>query len=237
MFKIALCDDERDECEKLQNHIREFSERYDYDIRCECFSSGEALLETECNFDLFFVDYQMSGINGLDLTSRLKKEKDVEAEVIFLTAYSSFVAEIAYEVDAYRVLSKPIKPAKLYEALNSIFEPIFDNAPVKLKIDGNIYYYHPRDIMYVEAAEKHCILHMKDEDVEASKQLKDFDKELSKKLFFRVSKSFIVNFKHIKCHAQNYSTVLMKNGFEIPVGKKYIEAFTKAYDKFVWNVM
>ena len=233
MFKIALCDDERDECEKLQRHIRDFSEKYDYDIRCECFGSGEALLETECDFDLFFVDFQMGGINGLELTKRLKIEKGVEAEVIFLTAYSSFVACEAYEVDAYRVLSKPVNKVKLYEALNSIFEPIYDLTPIKLKIDGIFNWILPRDIAYVEAAEKHCILRIKNEDVEVSKQLKEFDRELSKKLFFRVSKSYIVNFKYVKGY--NSKTVVMKNGFEIPVGKDYYKDFQEAYDRFVFQ--
>lgn len=231
---VALCDDDKADIEILKKHILDYAAKYDYNIRCECFSSAEALLKADYQFDLYFVDYQMPGLNGLELTRILKIEKEIEAHVIFLTAYSTFVYPVAYEVNAYRVLPKPINVNKLYEVLNSIFESSLSLKPLKLKKDGNTVIVFQRDISYVEAAEKNSILCIKNERVSFRIQMKELDESLlSKRLFFRVSKSFIVNFKYIE--SKNNKFVKMKNGFEIPIGKDFYEEFDKAHDDYIFK--
>ena len=233
MFKIALCDDEIDESLQLQKYIFDYSAKHDYDVSFEIFISGDELLKSNCDFDLFFVDYQMPGINGIELTRKLKEEKHTAAEVIFLTAYSTFISNEGYEVGVFRMLSKPVNLQKLYEALDSIFEPISSAKPIKLKREGYTHIVYQRDIAYIEASEKQSVLCVKNELKTFNKLLKEIEAELSPDLFFRVGKSFIVNFKYIESYNSKY--VIMKNGCKIPIGKEYAKDFQAAFDRFIFK--
>jgi len=64
------------------------------------------------NPDLIFLDIQMPGDSGFDLLEKM----DVEAQVIFVTAYDEFAIR-AFEVNALDYLLKPVNPERLAKAL------------------------------------------------------------------------------------------------------------------------
>ncbi len=105
---IAICDDVKAENDLVVNLIDDYAVRYDYDIHCKAFSSGEDLLRSDQIFDMYILDYQMDGMDGMELADKLRKEKNVESYIVFLTAYMHFVQE-AFKVNTHRFLHKPVK--------------------------------------------------------------------------------------------------------------------------------
>ena len=130
---------------------------------------------------------------------------------------------------------------KLYEALDKVFEPTFSSGPLRLKRDGYTYIIPQHSIAYIEAKEKQSALCIKNELKIFNKLLKDIEAELTPELFFRVSKSYIVNFKYVEAYRDNID-IIMTNGCIIPIGKKYADSNAHAADKPTfkvsgWNAM
>ena len=114
---VAICDDEktfRDELKsflvkyKLQNHLC-------IDI-CQ-FSNGEDLLNSTEIFDMVFLDYQMPGLDGMNVARSLRS-KNIVCNIVFVTNYPQFVLE-SFEVQPYRFFVKPLLEDQLISLMNS----------------------------------------------------------------------------------------------------------------------
>jgi len=79
--KILIVDDEEDLCEILQYNLS--NEGYKTDI---AHSAEEALNKPLNTYDLIMLDVMMGPMSGFRLADKLRKELDISAPVIFLTA-------------------------------------------------------------------------------------------------------------------------------------------------------
>ena len=60
-MRIALCDDEPQETEQLSRMIEDYALKRNYDIRCDRFAEGRALLR-EDRYDLYFLYFNTTVI-------------------------------------------------------------------------------------------------------------------------------------------------------------------------------
>ena len=79
--KILIVDDEKDLCEILQFNLE--SEGFDIDV---AYSGEEALKQNLEEYDLILLDVMMGGISGFKVANIIRKEKNLDTPVIFLTA-------------------------------------------------------------------------------------------------------------------------------------------------------
>ncbi|MBH5318597.1 response regulator [Paenibacillus sp. GSMTC-2017] len=77
------------------------------------FSNGyDALLTIEvAKPDVWFLDIEMPGLNGMDLAERIRSQ-DPEAAIVYVTAYDQYAIK-AFELAAMDYLLKPIDPDRL----------------------------------------------------------------------------------------------------------------------------
>ena len=79
--KILIVDDEKDLCEILQFNLE--SEGFDIDV---AYSGEEALKQNLEEYDLILLDVMMGGKSGFKVANIIRKEKNLDTPVIFLTA-------------------------------------------------------------------------------------------------------------------------------------------------------
>ena len=229
---IAVCDDVKAEIDLVVNLIDDYAVRYDYDIHCKAFSSGEDLLRSKQIFDMYILDYQMDGMDGMELADKLRKEKNVESYIVFLTAYMHFVQE-AFKVNTHRFLHKPVKTEELYEALNSLMLPTVYARHISLKRVTQEDIIYTNDIICIEAQGKTSLVTMKNESIEYNHLMKDIYDMLPKQLFFKVHRSYIVNFEYIKNYSIRDRLIVMKDGRKIPVSRDLINDFVHEHKQYV----
>ncbi|HPC98141.1 MAG TPA: response regulator transcription factor [Bacteroidales bacterium] len=82
--KILIVDDEEDLCEILQYNL--INEGYNTEI---AHSAEEALKRSLEDFDLILLDVMMGNVSGFKFADILRKEKNIETPIIFLTAKDS----------------------------------------------------------------------------------------------------------------------------------------------------
>ena len=87
------------------------------DVAGEAGSAAEALhrLATGTPVDLVLLDVRMPGLDGLQLAERLR-QLPVPPRVVFVTAHAEHALR-AFEIDAVDYLTKPVRRARLQEAL------------------------------------------------------------------------------------------------------------------------
>lgn len=118
-IKTLLVDDEFSAIEGLRIRLAQFPA---IEIIGEATSVDEALAFTnKCMPDLIFLDIEMPGQSGFELLKALQPE--TYPAIIFVTAYHQHAVR-AFEVRAVDYLLKPIKMARLQEAVDRVEENI-----------------------------------------------------------------------------------------------------------------
>jgi len=117
-YRIAICDDERAEAERLGSVVSDWSRAAGIDCAIDTFSGAEALLsarEDRGEYDILLLDVEMRGMDGIALARRLRAD-GCRAEIIFVTSHFELAGE-GYDVDALHYLIKPVDNEKLAEVL------------------------------------------------------------------------------------------------------------------------
>ena len=107
MLNIAICDDDNNvinEIEKLLLNV-EVTKK----VKINVFYDGTDLVNSILQgnmYDLIYLDIEMGKENGITSAHRIRKI-DRHSLIIYVTSHSNFAKE-AFEVNAFRFLSKPI---------------------------------------------------------------------------------------------------------------------------------
>ena len=89
MINIAICDDMAKFRNDLECIIHKYEEEKEATFRLFSFESGEELIEKfdEDNFliDIFFIDYYMRELNGVQTALHIR-EKNSKCKIVFVTS-------------------------------------------------------------------------------------------------------------------------------------------------------
>ncbi|HHX51453.1 MAG TPA: response regulator, partial [Clostridia bacterium] len=119
-LKALIVDDEYPARKELRYLLEKYPE---IQIVGEAANAHEALeLIDALDYSILFLDIDMPGFSGLELTRRIK-EMAKSPYVIFVTAHEQFALE-AFSVDAVDYLLKPIDPSHLDRAIGKILKRI-----------------------------------------------------------------------------------------------------------------
>ncbi|KAA6349995.1 Transcriptional regulatory protein NatR [termite gut metagenome] len=140
--------------------------------------------------------FHMPGTNGIEFSKTIGNK----TLVIFTTAYAEYALD-SYEVDTIDYLVKPV-------TLNR-----FQKAVEKAKNYLN-------DITFIESLKDYVIVHASEQKIIALIGLKNIQSKLPENTFVRVSKSYVVNIKHIFSLDNN----------DIHIGNAYRDQF---FEQFV----
>ncbi|VXB99660.1 Transcriptional regulator [Flavobacterium sp. 9AF] len=185
---------------------------------------------------LIFLDIQMPGVNGIEFARTINKE----TFVIFTTAFSEFALD-SYEVDAIDYLIKPVKFERFKKAIDKaltyskLFDSELSNNAIEnfteeyffVKADRKMFKVYFNDIQYIEGLKDYVVIHTESQKIITAMNIKTISDYLPKKLFVRVSKSYIINSKSIES-VDNNTVYIGKN--EIPIGNVYRDSF---FENFV----
>ncbi|MBC5992193.1 LytR/AlgR family response regulator transcription factor [Pontibacter cellulosilyticus] len=185
--------------------------------------------------DLAFMDINMPGLSGLDLSDLLKGK----LKVIFTTAYSEYAVQ-SYEKNAIDYLLKPITFQRFMQASLKAKEAIKlankaegkeeSKDTIFLKSGKKIVQLNWSEIYYLEGYQEYVAVVTDHEKILVYKRMKEMEKLLPPQ-FMRVHNSFIVNITKVKKVEDNHIYILER---EIPVSRKYKEGF---YDGLQNNML
>lgn len=212
MLLVAVCDDLQSDRQKINDYIKDYCSKKDYDLDIHAFESGEALAEHYVNgnafFDIIFLDIYMVEINGI-MTAKQIRKYDGDCKIIFTTTSTEHALE-SFEVFPYNYLTKPIARA----SFDSVFEKAIESTDkekqksLSVKVSSTIHTVLYKDILFIESNAKTLIIHtIKNKNFSFFFKLDDLQKQINDKRFLRCHKSFLVNMDYISSIGNNAFTL------------------------------
>ncbi len=193
-----------------------------------CPSAVDALARLE-NVDLLFLDIQMPGLNGIELSRTFLHEP----KVIFTTAFQEYALE-GFKVNALDYLLKPFdyeeflkaahKARQWFELQEKSQQKPSKEAFIFVKSDYKIKKIALQDVLYIEGLKDYVKIFLADQakPILSLLSMKALEEKLPTDQFLRVHRSFIVNMNQV--HTIERSLVVFGTTY-IPVSEKYKTAF------------
>ena len=222
-YRIAICDDEEAQREYLVSLVRSWSAEAGVTAKVTAFSSGESLLFGKDGQDIFLLDIEMPGIDGIALAQELRKTAP-HAPIVFITGYDRYLAK-GYDVAALHYLLKPLDKDKFFAVLNRAAEQLGQNEKrITLELSGETVCIPLREISWVEVQGNYVTFHGK-EDYRAKMTLAGAEALLDSR-FCRTGRSFLVNLHKVR--KITTAEVVLASGEKIPLSRGMYEAVNRA---------
>ncbi len=228
-MRIALCNRDIDILKKIKNIFYRYAEFMRLDIVVDCFCRGEDMLKSDVKYNLVFLDYYLKGKNGLEIAKLLRKQNEYIA-IVFLSSNTEFVFE-AFKVSPYRFLVPPICQKELFTVLDEFFEKYGKDYPIWIKSREDIVNINTADIYYLEADNKYCFIHLKDESLHCNRTMAKVFAVLPKHNFLKINRAFIVNLNYVVKY--NNDSVYLSNGSMLHISRNYLKIFKEEYFSFL----
>lgn len=150
-------------------------------------------LITQEKLDLLLLDIDLPDGTGFDLLEQLSSVP----KVIFVTAFNEYAIK-SFEYNALDYLLKPVRQERLEQALQKVSTTLNDNSlstdqRIFIKDRDQCYFVAVHDIIALEAMGNYTRVHLKDGVPSIYKPISAVSERLSKKVFFKASRSWLIN--------------------------------------------
>lgn len=242
MFRIAICDDDREFIFYLKKRITAALGECSETEIFEYHSGRELLFDLygRPEFDVLFLDVQMPEMDGNEV-AREFREKYYSTILIFCSDACLPTPE-TFKVRPYRYLMKQYSDSRFEEELKEIFEHLTK------KKEGFIvwgcynktkYKLGPDDILYISIAKRGCTLHLipksplsdiSDEMANVNK-LSDIFEKIRDYGFAYAHNSYVINMKYIK--KRNSTELELVNGCVLTISRSKVKEFDAAFSRYL----
>ena len=233
-IKAIIIDDEERARRVLSSMLKEYCFD-DIEVISQCSNVPQGVLEINRKKpDVVFLDIEMPDYSGFEL---LEFFKDVDFEIIFVTAYNQYALR-AFEVSAVDYILKPVKIDQLENSVKKLKKKLLLTMHDRLEVlktnlqtnkikkitvpvsDGLILI-KTNEISHIDANGSYSILHLIDgSNMLVSKNLKYFNELLSNQdNFYRIHRSHIINVEYIKKYNRHESNITLENNQKIKVAR------------------
>lgn len=231
MMRIAVCDDEPVFVKQISDRI----EKYMTDCVVRGFLSGEDLLLQEEIFDLYFLDIQMEGLNGIEIAKKLR-ERDEESMIVFITGAKEYVFD-AFDLAALHYLVKPVEDEKLQESLKRAEKEIEKKHNGKgkqifIKTRSKNITLNVVDVLYFENEMRKIAAHTVRGTISFYGVMAEMEKEAGAG-FYRCHRGYLVNLSYVAEY--DAETITLVNGEKIYLSKDRYHDFVKQYMRYLRN--
>ena len=238
-MKAIIIDDEKRARVSLQLLLNEYCPDITIVAECENLPEGVKAIRKH-HPDLVLLDIEMPGHSGLELLDFFD-EKDVDFSIIFTTAYNEYAIQ-AFKFSAIDYLLKPINPDQLVDAIKRLekqkqkienFSALKENmhqenlTKIAVPAGNTLIFLDTTKILYIKGegaySDVFCTNGLKHL---VSRNLKNFEDILCPdKRFFRVHKSYIVNFEKVIAYnkSDGGSLEFFESSIQLPISSSKTE--------------
>jgi DNA-binding LytR/AlgR family response regulator len=227
---IAICEDELNIRKEIARLILSSSR----DCILDVYETADALIQSGKRYDIYILDIQMPGMNGMELAENIRGNGDYPSPVIiFVTALREYMQD-AFDVQAYHFLTKPIDEEKFHSVLDrAVAESRRRNRreTIGVKASGVVHTVLLDDIMFVESIGKKVAIHTLKGVLECYGKIGEISSRLEKNpAFFRSHRCYIVNMERIASFSAK--AIKLTGGQEVHLAREKYQSFIKAYAQY-----
>ena len=167
MFKIAICDDCHEVCHDVERILLEHQKRGQLKLEIDVFYSCKELqqaLQTSPPFDLIYLDIEMDGMNGLELSREIRQHySDFQTEIVFISGTTKY-DRLLFDVQPLHFIAKPISEDLVIRDLNlAIRRRNGDHRKFIFQVRQNTICLNINAILYFESRNRQITVYLKDQ--------------------------------------------------------------------------
>lgn len=251
-IKAIIIDDEERARRVLSGMLKEYCP--DVEVISLCENVPQGVLEINRKKpDVVFLDIEMPDYSGFEL---LEFFKDVDFEIIFVTAYNKYALR-AFEVSAVDYILKPVRIDQLENAISKLQNKLrltmvdrlellklnLQSERIKkiaVPVSDGLILIKVNEISHIDADGSYSTLYLVDgSNMLVSKKLKYFEDLLSNQNnFYRIHRSHLINIEYVKKYSRHDSEISLENNQKIKVArdnKVEFEELIKSYNSLSNN--
>jgi len=227
-MRIAICEDNTNETERLANAVRDWANARQ--INADIFRYGSAeefqFAWPDNSFDLLFLDIQMKKITGIELAEYIRLT-DKNMLIVFVTSFQQYSLK-GYDVNALHFLVKPLSAAKLIPILDKAHQIWYSQTKdTVLVTDGSGQLKLPfGSIFYIAMISHTAEIHTGERTFELRKTAAELD-ALLPPYFLRCHRSYIVNLLKADCVYKD--SLRLSNGTALPISRNNSKLVNDAF--------
>lgn len=227
MIKIGLCDGGKSNLSLLEDIVCNCLKQLETSVEIFNYDSGNVLLKNYEQLDLIFLNMQMPEMDGIE-TGKILRKRGYVGKIIMSGVGTERFKE-AFAIDTFRFVSKPFQKEEIMEALKDYIETRLGIEEIKVRRKRNEYIFYQKDILYVYAVNSSIDLCMKNGIYRMERSLSELEGILDSRLFYKISKQYIVNLKEIDEYSNGRVTI---RETELKVSVRRKKEFEKIYHMF-----
>ncbi len=200
---IGICDDEPEVIGILRENIESvLNDIAVYKCKILEYTSPLELLNEIYNINILFLDVEMAEMDGMEVGKKVMR-LNPDCKIIIATSRVDRFKE-AFRFNTFRFITKPFPSNEvgvaLIEALSNESEEneieVFKNrVGVKIK---------EKDIIFIKAYNGYIEIYARDNSFRKDISLNMFERQLDKKMFFRVNRQYLVNLKYVDSYTNTH---------------------------------
>ena len=209
-MKILFCDDNWVILSMLQKLVMDFFASFsnlqpDFAV----FTSGDELLACETSADIAFLDVEMPGISGIQVSAKLK-QKNPSIKIFIVTAFPDYLDE-AMRVQVFRYLSKPIDKNRLFRNLkDALYQYNMESRAFPIVSNDGIATRRAEEIVCVETSGRKVQVYATDSVFTSIHNMEYWRQALTLPCFFVPHRSYVINMRFV--HSVGKDTIWLKYG-------------------------
>ncbi len=217
-MNALLVDDDVQYCEFFLECLKGICCELEMEVVCESCQDVGWVLKNRTGYDIYFLDIEMEGINGIELAVEIRRRK-ASCEIFFVSFHEGYVFD-TFSIGVGGFIRKQTLKPDLHKALQFIMRrELKERFTVQIQMtSGESLKVKPVELLYCKSEEHYVQFYWKDERREMHRvKLSAVEKVLKEYDFLRVHERYLVNRGYIQELRRN--KLYMANGEEIPISR------------------
>jgi len=234
MIRIAVCDDNREELNRITKILDELALIFP-ELLVESFLSGEEFLEhyqKMCPaqlFDLIFLDIHLGEINGLYLAREIRK-RDGDVLIVYLTAHPEYVFGV-FDTNPLDFLCKPAPPTLVHAVFRRAYDKLKQRRALLFFQQGRDMLVFPvARILYFDCYGGRITIHMLDGTEEFRGKKNALLAKIPREEFLPIHNHYIVNMRFIQ---KLRNAVTLQDKITLPISRTYAQSAKMEFARYL----
>ncbi len=226
MLHIGICTDDRNLSWKLERCIQNYTKETKLEYDVEVFWNGTDYLKYLVQnppLDLLFLDIDLEDMTGIAVGQKLRAKLENEiTQIVFLSEKDTYAMQL-FPLRPMNFLLKPLPQEAVFAVLEE-YQRLYGNFPIFFQYSLGKQKVHIRtsQIAYFQCQGKKIVIKSAVGDSDGAGQefygkMQDVMKQVGKKSFCQIHKSYIVNINHIALFQPD--KVILLDGTVLPVSR------------------
>ncbi len=234
MFNVAICDDKKQICTRIEDIVLEYSKKNNIKMEVEVFFRASDLfasLKRGDSYQLIFLDIEIPGMNGIELGDNIRNHlDDYSTKIVFVSGSEMYYREL-FDVQPLHFLLKPFKDEDIVKDLELALRLSgLDKADFEYCIAKEWYRMPVSEILHIQSEGRRMVITSSDDCAKYYGTIDGAWEQVKNHRFLRIHRSFIVNYSYITRISAD--SVTMSDGVELSIGRAYKEEFRRRSAEF-----